>query len=173
MSPHPAPIAAAVAELDADMARLGITVETHPAGVMPGGRWGSYSHDTRTVHLLETLAPLQARSTLVHELAHAEHQHVGQCPEQEQEAEHTAARAPIGSPDHLTRVAMGLNLAGALAIGLGVLPRDVRAYLDADPTAAGAALLEAFRHSAGLTVPRPTEYLRNNPPNPAQMEIAA
>lgn len=165
MSAHPAPIATAVLERAADISRLGVTVATYPDGATPDNRWGYYDHKNRTVHLAERLAPLQARSTLAHELAHAERGHVGHGIEaQELEAEQAAALQLIGAPGNLTRVAIDLNLTGALAIGLGVLPRDVVSYLEANLEEAGAALLEAFRHSAGLTVPRPTEYLRNNPP---------
>lgn len=172
MSAHPAPIAAAVQERAADIARLGVRVlAVHPEE-FPDSRWGAYDHAARAIGLRRTLAPIQARSVLAHELAHAEHGHDGYGIEaHEREAERTAALQLIGEPGNLTRVAKDLNLTGALAIGLGVLPRDVVAYLDADPEAAGAALLEAFRHSAGLTVPRPAEYLRNNPPTPAPMEV--
>lgn len=172
MSAYPAPIAAAVAERAADIARLGVRVLAVDPDEFPDGRWGAYDHAARAIALRRTLAPLQARSTLAHELAHAEHGHHGHgIDAQEREAERTAAQQLIGEPGNLTRVAKDLNLTGALAIGLGVLPRDVLAYLAAHPAAAGAALLEAFRHSAGLTVPRPAEYLRNNPPSITPMEV--
>lgn len=171
---HPPAIATAMAEFDTEISRLGVTVATHPADDMPAGWWGAYEHDARTIHLRDSLAPIQARSTLAHELAHAEHGHLGHgIAAHESEAQRTAAQRLIGEPGNLTRVARDLNLTGALAIGLGVLPRDILAYLDADPAAAGAALLEAFRHSNGFTVPRPTEYLRNNPPSAASMEVSA
>lgn len=174
MSACPPPIAAAVTERAADIARLGVRVLAVEPDEFPDGRWGAYDHAARAIGLRRTLAPIQARSTLAHELAHAEHGHHGHgIDANEREAERTAALQLIGEPANLTRVAKGLNLTGALAIGLGVLPRDVLAYLAAHPIAAAAALIEAFQHSAGITVPRPTEYLRNNPPSTTPMEITA
>ncbi|ASN38862.1 hypothetical protein CGQ24_07445 [Arthrobacter sp. 7749] len=168
---HPPAIAAAVQERAGDIARLGVRVVAVVPEEFPEGWWGAYDHGIRTIGLRCTLAPIQARSTLAHELAHAKHGHHGHGIEaHEREAERTAAQQLIGEPGNLTRVAKDLNLTGALAIGLGVLPRDILAYLDADPAAAGAALLEAFRHSNGFSVPRPTEYLHNNPPSAAPRE---
>ena len=58
---------------------------------LPHGWWGSYDHATSTIRLHRALAPLQRRSTLTHELAHAALGHVGQSPRQERAAEELAA----------------------------------------------------------------------------------
>lgn len=166
---HSPAIAAAIDEFAAEIARLGVTVITHPKGIMPDGRWGSYDHDTRTVHLLESLAPIQARSVLAHELAHAMHGHSGQQDCQEREAEATAARALIGSVDRLKAAAQGLNLIGTLAIGLGVLPRDISRYIEANPWEAAKAIMEAMTSPRAFERPKPSDYRKEHHPMPADL----
>lgn len=162
-------IAAAIEEFQNDISQLGITVVTHPQGVMPAGRWGSYDHATRTVHLVANLAPIQARSVLAHELAHAMHGHVGQQECQEREAEATAARALIGDVEHLKAAAQGLNLIGTLAVGLGVLPRDIRRYIEANPWESAKAIMEAMTMPKTFDRPKPSDYRRENYPMRADL----
>lgn len=162
-------IAAAMAEFQDDISRMGIIVVAHPKGVMPGGRWGSYDHASRTVHLVANLAPIQARSVLAHELAHAKHGHVGQQECQEREAEATAARALIGDVEHLKAAAQGLNLIGTLAVGLGVLPRDIRRYIEANPWESAKAIMEAMTTPKAFDRPKPSDYRRENYPMRADL----
>lgn len=152
-------VTAAIEEHAADIARLRVTVHTLPIDALPAGWWGAYDAEEHAIYLAESLAPLQARSTLAHELAHAEHRHHGSTDEQEQEARHAAAQKLIGDPSNLAAAVAGLNLAGALAIGLGVLPRDIRAFIEANPDAAAQAIMGTLvTHAGSLTIPRPTEY---------------
>jgi Zn-dependent peptidase ImmA (M78 family) len=94
---------------------------------LPKGWWGAYDHATRTIGLRRTLAPIQRRSTLSHELAHAALDHYGHTPRQEREAQELSATWLIRHCEfqHASRI---YNTPTALAHELGVLPRDVHAY---------------------------------------------
>lgn len=125
--------------------------------------WGYYDHPKRIVWLRGRFGELQARSVLAHELAHAEHAHDGSRDEWEREAEATAAHRLI-SAAKLRATAKGLNLGGALAIALGVLPRDVHRYVEENQEQATAAIMDAFFNSGGLTVPRANAYRQEHQP---------
>src|SRR4051794_3435064 len=58
---------------------------------LPNNWWGAYSLSQNTIYLRPRLAPIQYRSTLAHETAHAALQHSGECPRQERAAEELAA----------------------------------------------------------------------------------
>jgi hypothetical protein len=95
---------------------------------LPEGWWGAYDHTTRTIGLRRTLAPIQRRSTLSHELAHAALAHHGHSPRQEREAQELSASWLIRHCDfqHASRI---YNTPTALAHELNVLPRDIHAYV--------------------------------------------
>ena len=95
---------------------------------LPHGWWGSYDHATSTIRLHRALAPLQRRSTLTHELAHAALGHVGQSPRQERAAEELAATWLIRHCDFQNASRIYDNVT-AIAHELWVLPRDVQAYM--------------------------------------------
>lgn len=95
---------------------------------LPEGWWGAYDASTRTIHLRRTLAPVQRRSTVSHETAHAALGHEGQHPRQEREAEELSATWLIRHCD-FQNAARIYNTPTALAHELNVLPRDVHAYV--------------------------------------------
>lgn len=145
----------AVSERAADL--TGVAVRVVPS--LPGGMWGAYDAASHTIYLLESLGPLQARSTLAHEIVHARYRHEGHAvTEHEATAEREAAADLIGPVDRLADAVLDLNVIGALAIALGVMPRDVRAYLATVP-GAPAAIVGALQepNPQGLQVPRPAQ----------------
>ncbi len=95
---------------------------------LPKGWWGAYDHHSDTIILQPGLGPLQRRSTLAHEAAHAALGHHGHHPSQEAAAEELAASWLIRHCDFeiATRVYDRIQ---AVAHELEVLPRDVKAYL--------------------------------------------
>lgn len=64
-------------------------------GTPPGGWWGLWSPQHRTILLRQGLAPKQWRYALSHELAHAHYQHRGHSPEHETAADLYAARTLV------------------------------------------------------------------------------
>lgn len=110
--------------MDDLLGRLGVrVVEEFP----PHGWWGAYDHGSRTIYVRPTLAPLQRRSTLTHECAHAALGHTGHEPRQETIAEELAASWLI-PPEDFDRVTKIFDTVQAAAHELHVLPRDVKAY---------------------------------------------
>lgn len=160
---HASPgIEAAVTEFADQIQTLGVTVQVFE----PNQRydaWGYYDHKSRTVWLRARLGGLQARSTLAHELAHAKHGHPGQHDEWEREAETTAAEQLV-TVETLQATAEGLNLSGALAVALGVLPRDIVRFIGENREQATAAIMEALTHPKGLSIPRPNAYRQEHQP---------
>jgi len=74
------------------------------------------------------MAPIQKRSTLSHETAHAVLEHVGFSPRQEREAEELSASWLINH-SQFTAASRIYGTATALAHELDVLPRDIHAYM--------------------------------------------
>lgn len=99
-------------------------IETH----LPHNWWGAYDLATHTILLRPRLAPIQRRSTLSHETAHAVLEHTGHHPRQERAAEELSASWLIRH-DQFTAAALIYSTATALAHELDVLPRDINAYM--------------------------------------------
>lgn len=95
---------------------------------LPHGWWGAYDITTNTIGLRPRLAPLQRRSTLSHEVAHAALKHDGHSLTQEREAEELSAAWLIMHCD-FQKASRIYNTPTALAHELNVLPRDVHAYV--------------------------------------------
>lgn len=98
---------------------------------LPHGWWGAYDITTNTIGLRRLLAPIQRRSTLSHELAHAVLKHDGHHEYQsrhERAAEELSASWLIRHCDfeHAARI---YSTPTALAHELNVLPRDIHAYV--------------------------------------------
>jgi len=95
---------------------------------LPHNWWGAYDNRTHTIWLRPNLAPIQRRSTLAHETAHAALGHTGHHPRQERQAEELAASWLIPYPDFV-RAGSIYPTATGLAHELDVLPRDIHAYM--------------------------------------------
>ncbi|MGO4297138.1 ImmA/IrrE family metallo-endopeptidase [Glutamicibacter sp. MCAF14] len=95
---------------------------------LPNNLWGAYDVVTHTILLRPRLAPIQRRSTLSHETAHALLQHEGYSPRQERVAEELSASWLIHH-DQFTQASLVYGTATALAHELDVLPRDIHAYM--------------------------------------------
>src|SRR5699024_3376661 len=93
------------------------------------GMYGAYIHDHRLIVLEKRLAPVQRRSTLMHELGHAYYGHVSSTARTEREASEWAARQMI-PPCAFHRLARLYDGPVAVAFELGVLPRDVVNYAE-------------------------------------------
>lgn len=106
---------------------LGVTVRT---GRLPDGWWGAYNHISHEIVLRPRLGALQRRSTLYHELGHAYYRHAASTPFTERQASLWAARNLIHEEAFIDACQIS-NTAQGMAHTLGVLPRDVTAYIDA------------------------------------------
>lgn len=102
---------------------LGVEVEDTPMANL----YGAYIHQHRLILLNDRLAPIQRRSTLMHELGHAFYGHTESTARTEREASEWAARQLIPGCefDRLSRL---YDSPIAVASELGVLPRDVVNY---------------------------------------------
>lgn len=105
--------------------RLGVQVVTGEIGAL----MGAYMVEMNVILLNERLAPLQRRSTLAHELGHAFFKHPGTAPHWERQASEWAARILISRRDFL-EVSRVHREEVAMANELGVLPRDVKHYMN-------------------------------------------
>ncbi|MFJ3959022.1 ImmA/IrrE family metallo-endopeptidase [Arthrobacter sp. NPDC090010] len=103
---------------------LNVTVVT---GDPPFGWWGCWDPDRRLITLRSDLGPVQARSTLWHELGHAVHDHVGRTARNERQATVWAAHRLISLDQFIEAARLDAN-AQSIAHRLDVLPRDVEAY---------------------------------------------
>lgn len=92
-----------------------------------GSMYGCYLKDHHAIILNSSLAPIQRRSTVMHELGHAFHGHSETTPQTERQASEWSARELIRWCDYmcLTRIH---DTAQGVASELGVLPRDVENY---------------------------------------------
>jgi len=95
---------------------------------LPDNLWGAYDLATNTILMRPRMAPLQKRSTLSHETAHAVLEHVGFSPRQERQAEELSASWLINHAQ-FTAASQIYGTATALANELDVLPRDIHAYM--------------------------------------------
>ena len=95
---------------------------------LPDQLWGAYDLLTHTIFLRPLLAPIQRRSTLSHETAHALLGHTGHSPRQERAAEELSASWLI-QHDQFAQASLIYGTATALANELDVLPRDIHAYM--------------------------------------------
>lgn len=95
---------------------------------LPHDWWGAYELATHTILLRPLLAPIQRRSTLSHETAHAFLGHTGHSPRQERAAEELSASWLI-QHDQFAQASLIYGTATALANELDVLPRDIHAYM--------------------------------------------
>ncbi len=95
---------------------------------LPNNLWGAYDLATHTIHLRPRLAPIQRRSTLSHETAHALLGHEGHQPRQERAAEELSASWLI-QHDEFIQASRIYETATALANELDILPRDIHAYV--------------------------------------------
>ena len=95
---------------------------------LPNNLWGAYDLATHTIALRPRLAPIQRRSTLSHETAHAVLGHTGYSPRQERAAEELSASWLIHH-DQFAQASLIYGTATALANELDVLPRDIHAYM--------------------------------------------
>lgn len=91
------------------------------------GIHGAYLHQHQVILLSDALAPIQRRSTLMHELGHAFYGHTSSTARSEREASEWAACELIDAAlfDQLTQA---YESPVAVAYELGVLPRDVVNY---------------------------------------------
>lgn len=103
---------------------MGVEIIT---GELPNGWWGAYCHKTHRIFLSSLLDADQRRSTLAHELGHANCRHRGSTPAAEAEAARYAARLLI-TPEKLGAAAVAVNWVGIMANYLGVMPSDVSAF---------------------------------------------
>lgn len=158
-SPH---IQAVVTEFQSDIQRLGVEVRPMPPAYIETSVWGHYDHHNRTGWIQPNRALFQVRSTLAHELVHAKFEHVGQHEHPELEAQAAAAEQLIGSPEKLGETARGLNLGGALTIALGIMPRDLKRYIEENREAAADAIMDALAGADWSTIPKPSDYRREH-----------
>ena len=95
---------------------------------LPANWFGAYDLVTNTIILRPMMAPIQRRSTLSHETAHALLGHSGHHPRQERAAEELSASWLIRHEEYLqaTRI---YDSPVAVANELEVLPRDIHAYV--------------------------------------------
>lgn len=86
--------------------------------------FGAYIHSHKVILLSDALAPIQRRSTLLHELGHAFYGHTDTTARNEIEASEWAARQLIPGCEfeRLTKI---YDEPVSIASELGVLPRDV------------------------------------------------
>lgn len=93
------------------------------------GMYGAYIQSHQLIVLEKRLAPVQRRSTLMHELGHAYYGHTESTARTEREASEWAARQMIPACEfnRLTRL---YDSPIAVAFELGVLPRDVVNYAE-------------------------------------------
>lgn len=91
------------------------------------GLFGAYIHSHRIILIDSRLAPVQRRSTLMHELGHAYYGHDGHLAKWEREASLWAASQMIRFSDYQLATTIYASPV-AVAHELGVLPRDVRNY---------------------------------------------
>src|SRR5699024_5348759 len=93
------------------------------------GMYGAYIQSHQLIVLEKRLAPIQRRSTLMHELGHAYYEHTESTARTEREASEWAARQMIPACEfnRLTRL---YDSPIAVAFELGVLPRDVVNYAE-------------------------------------------
>lgn len=115
--------------LDLIAADLGVGIRE---GILPGGWWGAYSHQSHSITLLPGLPPIQYRSTLAHELGHAHYRHRGSTPKYEWQASVWAARQLIDH-DHFIEAVLGADRVAGVASILEVMPTDVDTYVRALP----------------------------------------
>lgn len=105
-------------------------------GKLPTGWWGAYDASKNTIILRTSLAPLQRRSTLAHETAHAVLGHhrnpstLAYLARMERDAEELAASWLIKHQEFTCATGVHETVQ-AVAHELHVLPRDVRAYVRA------------------------------------------
>jgi len=106
------------------IAELGVEVEDTPMSHL----YGAYIHQHGLILLNDRLAPIQRRSTLMHELGHAFYGHTESTARTEREASEWAARQliPCCEFDRLSKL---YDNPVAVASELGVLPRDVENYV--------------------------------------------
>ncbi|MBG6085864.1 ImmA/IrrE family metallo-endopeptidase [Zhihengliuella flava] len=109
---------------DSLLGRLGIRVIEE---YLPDGWWGAYDWYSRTIYLRPGLAPVQRRSTLAHECAHAVLDHHGHHPRNETAAKELAASWLITREEFML-AAKAHGTVQAAAHELGVLPRDIKAF---------------------------------------------
>lgn len=91
------------------------------------GLHGAYMHDHRAIVIDRRMGPIQCRSTLMHELGHAYHEHTGTTPRSECQASEWAARQMIRGCE-FAAASLVHEKPEAVALELGVLPRDVVNY---------------------------------------------
>lgn len=126
-------------------------------------RWGTYFQSTKTIYIDPRLADIQARSTLAHELAHAHHGHPGPRDEWEREAEATAAERLIGI-ERFTSTVRGVDLGGLMRDALGVLPRDMKRFVEEHQEEVSAVLLDAISNSSWTSYEHSANYRRKHQP---------
>lgn len=90
---------------------------------------GGYMHDLRAIVVDGSMAPIQLKSTLAHELGHAFHGHEYTTPRTEREASEWGARVMIRGCKFWLATRM-YDTPQEVAAELGVLPRDVVNYAD-------------------------------------------
>lgn len=118
-------------DIDRIVGELGVTVRT---GTLPNGWWGAYNQQKHEIILRPRLGALQRRSTLAHELGHAQYMHAGSTPFNERQASIWAARRLIQASAFIDASTIS-DTAQGIAHILGVLPRDVTNYVSTLTTA--------------------------------------
>lgn len=103
--------------------QLGVEVWEHKLR----GIFGAYIHSHRLVVIDPQLAPVQRRSTLMHELGHAYYGHDATHPRWEKQASLWAASQLIRFCEYQQAIRVHSTAVG-IAHELGVLPRDVSNY---------------------------------------------
>ena len=95
---------------------------------LPHNWWGAYDLANHTIILRPGLAPIQRRSTLSHETAHALLGHSGHHPRQERAAEELSATWLINHTQFQYATKL-FDTVTKVAHELDVLPRDIHAYV--------------------------------------------
>lgn len=95
---------------------------------LPGEAVGYFDHRSKTIYVDSSLSPIQWNSTLMHELGHAFHGHMGCTPRWEREASEWAARQLVDEDEFVSAMRL-YECAIAVANELGVLPRDIDNYV--------------------------------------------
>lgn len=143
LEPQTPEISRAIEEHNEYIHALGVTVAPVKPNELFKDMHGAYLHGKRAIYLRPNLSARQARSTLMHELVHAELEHKSTKPETEQTARTLSAQRLIGTPQALADNAAEANIAAFLAVACNVLSEDVIEFAKTCPEELGTLLVNA------------------------------
>lgn len=148
LEPQTPEISRAIEEHKEYIHALGVTVAPVKPNELFKDMLGAYLHDKRAIYLSPNLSARQARSTLMHELVHAELEHKSTDPNTEQTTRTLAAQRLIGTPQALAGNAAEANIAAFLAVACNVLSEDVIDFARTCPEELGTLLVNAVLECA-------------------------